>query len=920
MSKLPNHTIWTRATTSSGRSTAVLGKSHNSTIADHNRRGYYTQRSENARQNEITSGADASELALMGAISAPYHGPQPAAVVKIYERQQQHQIQQIEEVPSLSNLSNYVSLPAFSFPSSLTSLISSSHNVAHQSALRNGLPLSLISPSPIRNLHVWSQVQAQAQTQSNTYNSNDENAMVSTKVVSSSKRRSKKQNKLLFDISESARDSSSLVKGKGKSAEHISTSIDDDRSVDGLYELMAALMKSQQKKLLMTGKETYDHNQNTGKRKSKQSTNFSEEQAEARPYIDSSGSFDTNKALPKASPSHSPSPSPGPSSERSRDQVGFRSNIPDVNGPKPKFAVTTSAESSISSNTAGDGSSSKSAKLQYLASTSSATPPQGSSSSLPPQASSSSGSTEHWAKTFRLPRSTKDHEFMFEHGAYGIPKRHPLSSIRKASSGFNGKGERTAPSRDVVPTSKVRAATDMLAAAAEFLAGSQSIPANAANTSEFKPSRGNDALQAALAGGSTAEGYEVQQHFIEANKADADTKTGAHRMAIRGPDGRVIKERLRSVQVGEDAYFLRPDALGVADGVGGWASRPGADPALFSRLLMHFCAVELSRYDGLSASELAADNGSLLKAWASVDAVEVMHRAWERCVRASRREGILGSSTALIGILRGEELRIANMGDCVLMIIRGGEMMFRSTEQQHSFNFPVQLGMMGDTTDTIKKHVMASQNRDRAAGEGEVASGAMEDYDAVEEDRGSTKAQQNVNGSGKSRNDTAPPVTPDRQSGEDFEPDWDEPRRDAGRWTVRVKAGDIIVVGSDGLMDNLFDEDIIEEVIRFLPPSQANAEGEEQEVKIDASNFSPQMVSEALCSRAKAVSEDSRAISSPFQQRAMEEGLNYVGGKHDDISVLVCLVGERDGLVFETEGEQKDEHAQEEVKAERAQI
>ncbi|PWN35166.1 protein serine/threonine phosphatase 2C [Meira miltonrushii] len=292
-------------------------------------------------------------------------------------------------------------------------------------------------------------------------------------------------------------------------------------------------------------------------------------------------------------------------------------------------------------------------------------------------------------------------------------------------------------------------------------------------------------------------------------------------MAIRGPDGRVIKERLRSVQVGEDAYFLRPDALGVADGVGGWASRPGADPALFSRLLMHFCAVELSRYDGLT--------------WASVDAVEVMHRAWERCVRASRREGILGSSTALIGILRGEELRIANMGDCVLMIIRGGEMMFRSTEQQHSFNFPVQLGMMGDTTDTIKKH-----------------------------------------------------------------PDWDEPRRDAGRWTVRVKAGDIIVVGSDGLMDNLFDEDIIEE--------------------IDASNFSPQMVSEALCSRAKAVSEDSRAISSPFQQRAMEEGLNYVGGKHDDISVLVCLVGERDGLVFETEGEQKDEQqAQEEVKAEKAQ-
>ena len=44
---------------------------------------------------------------------------------------------------------------------------------------------------------------------------------------------------------------------------------------------------------------------------------------------------------------------------------------------------------------------------------------------------------------------------------------------------------------------------------------------------------------------------------------------------------------LKSVQVGEDAYFIRSDSLGVADGVGGWSGKKGADPALFSRLLMH---------------------------------------------------------------------------------------------------------------------------------------------------------------------------------------------------------------------------------------------------------------------------------------------------------------------------------------------
>jgi hypothetical protein len=49
---------------------------------------------------------------------------------------------------------------------------------------------------------------------------------------------------------------------------------------------------------------------------------------------------------------------------------------------------------------------------------------------------------------------------------------------------------------------------------------------------------------------------------------------------------------LKSVQVGEDAYFCRSDSLGVADGVGGWSGKKGADPAMFSRLLMH-CACEV---------------------------------------------------------------------------------------------------------------------------------------------------------------------------------------------------------------------------------------------------------------------------------------------------------------------------------------
>ncbi len=311
---------------------------------------------------------------------------------------------------------------------------------------------------------------------------------------------------------------------------------------------------------------------------------------------------------------------------------------------------------------------------------------------------------------------------------------------------------------------------------------------------------------------------------------------------------------------------------------------------------MHFCSVELSRYDGLSRDELAENNGALLQRWTAVDPVEVMHKAWERCVRTARREGILGSSTALLAVLRGDELRVANLGDCVLLIVRDGDLLFRSTEQQHSFNFPVQLGMMGDTVEIVKERVKAAaaaaaaaaaSGGDAAKADAATSASAAEmeadesDLDDVEaEDKGGEAATTTAAATAAGPSQASQSVLAD-----DDEAEWDEPRRDAGRWTVKVEPGDIIILGSDGLVDNLFDEDILEEVLRFVPnhganllppsdPSDPEAPPQRKAVgSVIPPDFSPQDVSEALCSRAKAVSEDSRAISSPFQQRAMEEGL-----------------------------------------------
>jgi serine/threonine protein phosphatase PrpC len=52
----------------------------------------------------------------------------------------------------------------------------------------------------------------------------------------------------------------------------------------------------------------------------------------------------------------------------------------------------------------------------------------------------------------------------------------------------------------------------------------------------------------------------------------------------------------------------------------------------------------------------------------------------------------LGSCTACLAILCQSELKIAHLGDCGISIIRHHDYVFQSEEQQHSFNFPFQLG------------------------------------------------------------------------------------------------------------------------------------------------------------------------------------------------------------------------------------
>jgi len=261
--------------------------------------------------------------------------------------------------------------------------------------------------------------------------------------------------------------------------------------------------------------------------------------------------------------------------------------------------------------------------------------------------------------------------------------------------------------------------------------------------------------------------------------------------------------RYFSVQVGEDSYFKRYNALGVADGVGGWRNHLGANPALYSRKLMHYAYLEMEQLDRTLTPASSRHSGK-------IDPVDILQRSFDKSSQDAKHEGIVGSSTACVVVLGNDDLKIANLGDCGLSIIRHNHFVFRTEEQQHSFNFPYQLGTNS----------------------------------------------------------------------------FDSPQ-DAQRFTVKVEKGDIIILASDGLFDNLFDEDILEIVCEQISPK---LEGVLAATGSNVPDIDPQAISDALALRAKTVSEDADNGSSPFQTRAMKQGMYYQGGKADDISVLVAIV------------------------------
>lgn len=242
---------------------------------------------------------------------------------------------------------------------------------------------------------------------------------------------------------------------------------------------------------------------------------------------------------------------------------------------------------------------------------------------------------------------------------------------------------------------------------------------------------------------------------------------------------------------GEDSWFKtstsNADVLGVADGVGGWRSY-GIDPGEFSSFLMKTCErlVHCVNFNPQRPVNLLA---------------------YSYCELLEQKKPILGSSTACVLVLNRENSTVytANIGDSGFIVVRKGEIIHKSEEQQHYFNTPFQLSLP-------------------PPGHGHnVLSDSPESADTL---------------------------------------------------SFPVKDGDVILVATDGVFDNV-PEKLLLDLLK-------DVEGVNDPVKL-------QMTANSLALMARSLSFDSDFMS-PFAINARRNNINATGGKPDDITIVLATV------------------------------
>jgi len=229
------------------------------------------------------------------------------------------------------------------------------------------------------------------------------------------------------------------------------------------------------------------------------------------------------------------------------------------------------------------------------------------------------------------------------------------------------------------------------------------------------------------------------------------------------------------------------DVIGVADGVGGWRAY-GVDPGMFSVNLMKCCErlVIAGYFAGNQPAKLLAQGFREMQ---------------------ENKQPIIGSSTACLMMFSHVDLKLytANIGDSGFLVLRQGEVVHRSQEQQHYFNTPFQLSL--PPTELVSQVLS------------------------------------------------------------------DQPEA-ADQYEFSVEDGDVILLATDGIFDNVPDTLLIQEMHKVQHCKDFNT---------------IQQTANSIALMARELSRDPKYLS-PFCVNALAAGIEAEGGKPDDITVLLATV------------------------------
>lgn len=304
---------------------------------------------------------------------------------------------------------------------------------------------------------------------------------------------------------------------------------------------------------------------------------------------------------------------------------------------------------------------------------------------------------------------------------------------------------------------------------------------------------------------------------------------------------------------GEDSFFFTPTegplaskgiAFGVADGVGGWAAM-GVDPSAISKgLCFHlhriFCTHMVSqlREPDSASISLPAPKALLNAAFSELKEIQA---------RSSNAAAIAGGTTACVGIASASTgtLHLANLGDSGAAVFRSGKIALQSTPQVHAFNTPYQLSIIPDEITQLEDRNNASKEQGRRIAD-----------------------------------------TP----------------LDADTASFQLKHGDVVVIATDGFLDNVFPSTAVSIVTNHMLAKKVwkksqtdggiipNTEDSDQSPGLSqaaAGNLAHQLVMAAYNAARNPKSK------TPFAKEFMDEfHAPYSGGKPDDTTVLVIYVQE----------------------------